>query len=76
MKDPINREIETYIESIAKRVYPLTEKEKNCIQKYGEMVINRGHVKKAIIETISKYEPKATEAVLDSGNEQEKTNRI
>ena len=52
---PMNREIETYIESIAKRVYPLTEKEKNCINEFGKMIINRGHVKKAIIETISKY---------------------
>lgn len=51
----MNKEINTYIESIAKRIYPLTEKEKNCIEKYGQMVINRGHVKKAIIETISKY---------------------
>ena len=71
---PMNREIETYVDSIAKRVYPLTEKEKNCIQKYGEMVINRGHVKKAIIETISKYEPKAEAQILDSGNEQETQN--
>lgn len=52
----MNPEIPKYIDSIAKRVYPLTEKEKNCIEEHGKMIINRGHLKKAIIETISKFE--------------------
>lgn len=67
----MEREVEKYVESIAKRIYPFTDKEKNCIQKHGEMIINRSHVKKAIIETISKYEQPPEEKILDSGSQQE-----
>lgn len=59
----INNEIPKFIESITKRVYPLTEKEKTCINAYGKLIIKRGHLKKAIIETISKYDQQ-TEANL------------
>lgn len=52
----VSRETEKYIDSIAKRVYPLTEKEKSCLEKFGKMIINRGHLKKEIIQVISKYE--------------------
>lgn len=52
----MNPEIPKYIDSITKRVYPLTENEKNCINELGKMHINRGHLKKAIIETISKFD--------------------
>jgi len=51
----MERETDKYIDSIAKRVYPLTEKEKSCINSYGKMIINRGHLKKEIIQVISKY---------------------
>jgi hypothetical protein len=46
-------EIEKFVDSIAKRIYPLTDKEKNCINEFGKMVIKRGHVKKAILEVIN-----------------------
>jgi len=62
-------EIDKYCESIAKRVYPMTEQEKNCIEKFGKMVIKRGHLKKAIIQTISKYEQPGEEKILDQGAE-------
>jgi hypothetical protein len=50
----ITNEVSKYIDSITKRVYPLTDKEKNCINEFGKMHVNRGHLKKAIIETITK----------------------
>lgn len=52
----MEREVDKFIDSIAKRVYPLTEKEKSCLEKFGKMIINRGHLKKEIIQVISKYE--------------------
>ena len=52
----MEREVDKFIDSIAKRVYPLTEKEKTCLEKFGKMIINRGHLKKEIIQVISKYE--------------------
>ncbi len=52
----VSRETEKFIDSIAKRVYPLTDKEKSCLEKFGKMIINRGHLKKEIIQVISKYE--------------------
>lgn len=51
-----NPEIPNFIDSITKRVYPLTDKEKNCIDKLGKLYIKRGHLKKAIIETITKHQ--------------------
>ena len=67
-------EINKFVQSIAKRVYPLTEKEKECIEEFGKMVIKRGHLSKAIIETISKYDQTGTEAVLDSQPKQDEPN--
>ena len=52
----MEREVDKFIDSIAKRVYPLTEKEKTCLNEFGKMIINRGHLKKEIIQVISKYE--------------------
>jgi len=52
----MEREVDKFIDSIAKRVYPLTDKEKSCLEKFGKMIINRGHLKKEIIQVISKYE--------------------
>ncbi len=65
----VSRETEKFIDSIAKRVYPLTNDEKTCIEKFGKLIIKRGHLKKAIIETISKYECKGEKAVLDSAHQ-------
>ncbi len=69
----MEREVDKFIDSIAKRVYPLTEKEKGCINHLGKMYINRGHLKKEIIQVISKYDSKGTEAVLDSAHEQKES---
>lgn len=70
----MDREMGKFIDSITKRVYPETQEEKTCIEKFGKMIIKRGHLKKAIIETISKYDSKGKEAVLDSAAEQAITN--
>jgi hypothetical protein len=43
-------EIKKLAEMIAKRVYPETEKEKNCINEFGKMIIKRGQLRKRIIE--------------------------
>lgn len=66
----MEREVDKFIDSITKRVYPETQEEKTCIEKFGKMIIKRGHLKKAILETISKYDSKGEEAVLDSASEQ------
>ena len=71
----MNPDIPKYIDSITKRVYPLGEKEKDCIEKLGKMYINRGHLKKAIIETISKHEQAAAAQILDKGSEQAQADR-
>ena len=34
---------------LAKQKYPLTEKEKKCINEYGKMVINRGRYKRELL---------------------------
>jgi hypothetical protein len=34
---------------LAKQKYPLTEKEKRCINEYGKMVINRGRYKRELL---------------------------
>lgn len=62
-------EIKSFAESIAKRVYPLTDKEKNCIEHYGKMIINRGHLSKQIIHLAQEKinERKATETILVEG---------
>jgi hypothetical protein len=67
-------EINKFVQSIAKRVYPLTEKEKNCLEEFGKMHIKRGHLSKAIIETISKYDQTGTTQVLDSQPKQDEPN--
>lgn len=69
----MEREVDKFIDSIAKRVYPLTEKEKTCLNHLGKMYINRGHLKKAIIETISKYDSKDAPPLLDSAHEQKES---
>lgn len=51
----MEREVDKFIDSITKRVYPLTDKEKGCVNEFGKMIINRGHLKKEIIQVISKY---------------------
>ena len=65
--------IDKFIDSIAKRVYPLTEKEKSCLNEFGKMVINRGHLKKEIIQVISKYDQSGEKEVLDSAHEQKES---
>jgi hypothetical protein len=70
----MNPEINKYVDSIAKRIYPLTDKEKNCLEHFGKMIIKRGHVKKAIIETISKYDEERAETLLDSQPKQDEPN--
>lgn len=62
-------EIKKFCQSIAKRKYPETEKEKNCINEYGKMIIKRGHFAKELIEFISKYDGKTAENILESGKE-------
>ena len=62
-------EIKSYCQSIAKRVYPETEKEKNCINEFGKMIVRRGHFTKELINFISKYDGKAAENILESGEE-------
>lgn len=49
----MNPEINKFVQSIAKRVYPETEKEKNCINEFGKMIIKRGQLSKAIINIIN-----------------------
>jgi hypothetical protein len=60
-------EIKKYCESIAKRKYPETEKEKKCINEYGKLIIKRGHFTKELINFISKYDGKTTENILEPG---------
>ena len=62
-------EIKSYCQSIAKRVYPETEKEKNCINEFGKMIVRRGHFTKELINFISKYDGTAKENILESGKE-------
>ena len=65
-------EIKVFTESIAKRVYPETEKEKKCINEYGKMIINRGKLSKQIIEFVKEKVNDSTgaEKILDKGEEQ------
>lgn len=62
-------EIKKYCQSIAKRKYPETEKEKNCINEYGKMIIKRGQFTKELINFISKYDGKAAENILEQEKE-------
>ena len=62
-------EIKRLCQSIAKRKYPESEKEKKCINEYGKMIIKRGHFTKELINFITKYDGKATENILESGKE-------
>jgi hypothetical protein len=54
----ITREKIKQIESRAKRIYPMTEKEKGCINEYGKMIINRGQFKKRVVRFIDYIQTK------------------
>jgi len=62
-------EIKKYCDSIAKRKYPETEKEKNCINEYGKMVIKRGQFSKQLINFITEYDGKTEANILEQGKE-------
>ena len=61
-------EIKKLTDMISKRVYPETEKEKNCINEFGKMIIKRGKLSKQLIEVIN--ECKRKEDILEQGKEQ------
>lgn len=61
--------IKQLCEAISKRVHPETEKEKNCINEFGKLVIKRGHFTKELINFISKYDGKAKADILEQGKE-------
>lgn len=63
-------EIKKYCQSIAKRKYPETEKEKNCINEYGKMIINRGQFAKRLINFITNYDCQTETHILEQGTEQ------
>jgi len=69
----MEHEVDKFIDSIAKRVYPLTEKEKNCTNEFILMKMKRSHLKKEIIQTISKYDIKDAPPILDSAHEQKES---
>jgi hypothetical protein len=71
MQNTTTTEIKKLVSSISKRVYPLTDKEKKCINEYGKMIINRGHLEKEIIQTISKYEQSGETEILEGADQQE-----
>lgn len=62
-------EIKRLCQSIAKRKYPESEKEKKCINEYGKMIIKRGHFTKELINFITKYDGKTEENILEPGKE-------
>lgn len=62
-------EIKKYCQSIAKRKYPETEKEKKCINEYGKLIIKRGHFTKELINFISKYDGETKANILEQGEE-------
>lgn len=62
-------EIKRLCQSISKRVYPETEKEKRCINEFGKLIIKRGHFTKELINFISKYDGKAKADILEQGKE-------
>lgn len=45
--------LEQKVWAVAKEVYPVTEKEKTCINERGLRTIMRGHLKKAIFQIIN-----------------------
>jgi hypothetical protein len=61
----ITREKIKQIESRAKRIYPMTEKEKGCINEYGKMIINRGQFKKRVISFITHIKTKHNEQEIN-----------
>ena len=69
-------EIEKLAFSIAKRVIPVTEKEKTCINERGLKTIQRGHIQKAIIKAIKEKvnDQTGTETLLDSQPKQDEPN--
>jgi hypothetical protein len=69
-------EIEKMAFSIAKRVIPVTEKEKTCINERGLKTIQRGHIQKAIIKAIKEkvIEQEGTKTFLDSQPKQDEPN--
>ena len=72
----ITPEIEKMAFSIAKRVIPVTEKEKTCINERGLKTIQRGHIQKAIIKAIKEKvnEQTGNAPLLDSPNKQAEPN--
>lgn len=68
--------LEQKVWAVAKEVYPVTEKEKTCINERGLRTIARGHIKKAIFDIINEKvnDQTGTEAVLDSTDEQAEPN--
>ena len=68
--------LEQKIWAVAKEVYPVTEKEKTCINERGLRSIARGHLKKAIIQVINEkaIEQEGAKAVLDSQPKQAEPN--
>lgn len=59
------QEIEKFVQSISKRIYPETEQEKKCINDFVLMKMRRSHLTKEIINFISKYEQARKEAILE-----------
>jgi hypothetical protein len=45
--------LEQKVWAVAKEVYPVTQKEKTCINERGLRTIARGHLKKAIFDVIN-----------------------
>lgn len=69
-------QLEQKVWAVAKEVYPVTEKEKTCINERGLRSIARGHLKKAIFQIINEKVNDQTGAteVLDSSNKQAEPN--
>lgn len=68
--------LEQKVWAVAKEVYPVTEKEKECMNERGLRTIMRGHLKKAIFQIINEKVNDQTGAtqVLDSSNKQAEPN--
>lgn len=56
-------------ESLAKRKYPYGKKEKECIEAFGKMIINRANYKRELLHMEKRqYSLPSTGDVLDSDN--------
>jgi hypothetical protein len=62
----IGREKIKEIEIRAKKIYPEGEREKNCINEYGKMIINRGRFKKRVVKYIEYIDSKRAKTILDN----------